>query len=87
MEIIETPEWTTNLWVEREKSPQRPDRSWLDETEIFEGSENKLVMRQSYTHEFLCTFELRHYPFDAQVIQRHNSSNSRVLRMNLGVLR
>ena len=65
-------EWTTNLWVEREKSPRRPDRSWLDETEIFKGSENKLIMEQSYTHEFQCTFQLQHYPFDAQVIQRHN---------------
>ena len=40
---------------------------WLDETEIFNGSENSLVMVQSYTHEFQCSFKLQHYPFDTQV--------------------
>ena len=57
-------EWTTNIWVRRE-NPIRLGNS--DETEIFNGSENSLVMVQSYSHEFQCTFELQHYPFDTQV--------------------
>ena len=59
-------EWTTNIWVRRE-NPIRLGYSWLDETEIFNGSENSLVMVQSYTHEFQCSFKLQHYPFDTQV--------------------
>ena len=59
-------EWTTNIWVRRE-NPIKLGYEWLDETEIFNGSENSLVMVQSYTHEFQCTFQLQHYPFDTQV--------------------
>ena len=38
----------------------------VDEREIFEGSENTLTMKQTYTHEFQCHFELAKYPFDQQ---------------------
>ena len=40
----------------------------VDEREIFKGSENKLTMRQTYTHEFQCLYLLQNYPFDAQVV-------------------
>ena len=39
----------------------------VDEREIFDGSENRLVMSQTYTHEFLCRYALFKYPFDQQV--------------------
>ena len=38
----------------------------VDEREIFKGSENRLIMRQTYTHEFLCLYNLYSYPFDQQ---------------------
>ena len=40
----------------------------VDEREIFGGSENKLTMRQTYTHNFQCMYLLANYPFDTQVI-------------------
>ena len=38
----------------------------VDEREIFKGSENRLILRQTYTHEFQCVYELDNYPFDKQ---------------------
>ena len=38
----------------------------VDEREIFMGSENTLTMKQTYTHEFQCSFKLAKYPFDGQ---------------------
>ena len=38
-----------------------------DEADIFEGSENRLTMYQTYTWEFQCKYELQRYPFDTQV--------------------
>ena len=40
----------------------------VDETEIFKGEENTLIMTQSYTHEFHCDYKLATYPFDSQVM-------------------
>ena len=40
----------------------------IDETEIFEGSENSLVMSQTYTREFQYNYDFVSYPFDTQVI-------------------
>ena len=39
----------------------------MDEAETFEGSENSLTMKQTYTHEFQCQYQLNRYPFDTQV--------------------
>ena len=39
----------------------------VDEAEIFEGGENKLMMTQAYTWEFQCEYKLQKYPFDTQV--------------------
>ena len=38
----------------------------VDEREIFKGTENQLILKQTYTHEFQCVFELQNYPFDQQ---------------------
>ena len=38
-----------------------------DEKEIFKGSENRLTMNQTYTHQFQCMYILDSYPFDTQV--------------------
>ena len=59
-------EWTTDLWVQRESSFDRSELSVLDEAELFKGSENSLIMSQSYTHEFQCVYQLERYPFDTQ---------------------
>ena len=63
-------EWETKVIVRREQ--QQGTMSGLesvDETEIFKGSENSLVMNQTYTHTFQCNYELSYYPFDTQVDQ------------------
>ena len=60
-------EWTTDVWAKREGSSVRSEFAVLDETEIFEGEENSLVMAQSYTREFQCVYQLERYPFDTQV--------------------
>ena len=38
----------------------------VDEREIFKGSENRLTLKQTYTHEFQCLYRLGNYPFDKQ---------------------
>ena len=63
-------EWKTNIVVIREE--EKGTMSGLDsvdETEVFSGSLNSLVMNQSYTHTFQCNYEFSHYPFDTQVHQ------------------
>ena len=39
----------------------------VDETEIFSGIENRLIMTQTYTRNFQCNYALSAYPFDTQV--------------------
>ena len=62
-------EWATNVLVERIGNPTMGwyKDGWLDETEIFKGTENLLKMSQTYTHEFQCVYQLSNYPFDTQV--------------------
>ena len=38
----------------------------MDEREIFKGSENRLILTQTYTHEFQCVYRLASYPFVRQ---------------------
>ena len=61
-------EWETRIVVrrEQEKGTMSGPES-VDETEIFSGSENSLVMNQTYTHTFQCNYQLSLYPFDTQV--------------------
>ena len=61
-------EWKTNVIVSREEeNGTMRGLDFVDETEFFDGSQNSLVMNQSYTHIFQCNYELAHYPFDTQV--------------------
>ena len=61
-------EWKTNIIVNREEeSGTIRGLDFVDETEFFHGSQNSLVMNQSYTHIFQCNYELANYPFDTQV--------------------
>ena len=62
-------EWKTNVNVLREGNFTRNWQGDLDETYLFKGSKNSLVMTQSYTHDFQCVYQLERYPFDTQVKQ------------------
>ena len=53
--------------VTREGELSRSGMEEVDETEIFEGGENRLTMYQTYTREFQCAYQLTRYPFDTQV--------------------
>ena len=61
-------EWETRIVVRREQKNGRiAGYELLDETEVFGGFENSLVMNQTYTHTFQCNYQLSSYPFDTQV--------------------
>ena len=60
-------EWKTRVLVKRERNFTRSELETVDETEIFRGAENRLVMSQVYTHTFQCQYKLSAYPFDTQV--------------------
>ena len=60
-------EWKTKVVVRREGNSSRSGPEMIDEIEIFSGSQNMLIMSQTYTHRFQCPYELSHYPFDTQV--------------------
>ena len=60
-------EWKTNVLVYREGNFTRSGPETVDETYIFRGDLNSLVMSQTYTHEFQCQYDFRWYPFDTQV--------------------
>ena len=61
-------EWETKVIVRKEvENGTMSGLESVDETEIFEGSQNRLVMNQTYTHTFQCNYKLSYYPFDTQV--------------------
>ena len=60
-------EWMTMVTVTREGEFVRSGVEDVEEVEIFEGSENRLNMGQTYTWGFQCKYLLQRYPFDAQV--------------------
>ena len=61
-------EWETEVIVRREvTNGTSSGLEYVDEREIFKGSENSLIMSQTYTRTFHCNFQLSHYPFDTQV--------------------
>ena len=62
-------EWDTRVLVKREGKLTRSGLDTVDETEIFKGPENRLIMSQIYTHTFQCAYKLSAYPFDTQVIK------------------
>ena len=57
----------TTVVATREGTFSRTGVEFIDETEIFKGSENQLVMSQTYTKSFQCAYNLEKYPFDTQV--------------------
>ena len=61
-------EWETTVVVRREGNFTLSGLDVLDETEIFNGDKNSLIMSQTYTHTFYCAYKLSAYPFDTQVI-------------------
>ena len=52
----------------REGNVTRSGFDNVDEIEIFKGAENSLIMSQTYTHEFQCSYDFSMYPFDTQVL-------------------
>ena len=61
-------EWKTDVVVKKEvENGTTSGLESVDEIDIFEGSENSLVMNQTYTRTFHCNYELAYYPFDIQV--------------------
>ena len=64
-------EWKTRIIVKSEGTPTISGLDTIDETEIFKGSENSLVMSQAYTHPFQCIYQLAAYPFDTQASEHH----------------
>ena len=63
----------TTVVVTREGSFTRSGLEVTDETEIFNGRDNTLVMSQTYTKSFQCLYNLQKYPFDTQVIAKLTS--------------
>ena len=64
----DTWEWETEVIVRREvKHGVMSGLQYVEERENFKGSENSLVMNQTYTHTFQCNYQLSLYPFDTQV--------------------
>ena len=60
-------EWDTSVVVKKKVNGTLTGLETIDETEFFQGAENSLVMMQTYTHEFQCSYDLKKYPFDTQV--------------------
>ena len=60
-------EWLTKVLVKREGNSSAAGLDMVDESQIFNGSENRLIMSQTYTHKYQCSYELSYYPFDTQV--------------------
>ena len=60
-------EWKTRMIVERNGKETPTDMHTVDETEIFQGKANPLIMFQTYTHKFQCIYDLKKYPFDTQI--------------------
>ena len=57
----------TTIVITKEGNFTRSGVDILDETDIFKGKDNKLVMSQTYTKSFQCQYNLQKYPFDTQV--------------------
>ena len=52
-------EWKTRVVVEKIGNATFAGLDAVDETEIFQGHENKPVMFQTYTHKFQCIYDLK----------------------------
>ena len=61
-EFIPYPDCESNPGCDRSRIDE------VDEIEIFEGENNRISMEQVYTWQFQCFYQLKHYPFDIQVL-------------------
>ena len=59
----------TIVSVIREANFTRSGPEVADEIEIFRGEENIIIMTQTHSKKFHCTYLLHFYPFDTQVIE------------------
>ena len=67
-------EWATQVVIDRKGNFTLSGFDIVDETQVFKGSENNLIMSQTYTREFQCSYDFVRYPFDTQVMPlNHNS--------------
>ena len=57
----------SRLKISREGSFSRSGVDVVDEIEVFEGSENPVILMQAYTKVFKCEYHLATFPFDTQV--------------------
>ena len=60
------------VFITREGNFTRSGLESVDEVEIFEGSDNRITMMQTYSKQFHCTYLLHSFPFDSQVGQKKN---------------
>ena len=63
----------TTVAITREGGFTRSTMDVADEIEIFQGSENRLTLNQTYTKVFHCTYQLHWFPFDTQVRKKKSS--------------
>ena len=56
----------THIYVERKGEHVVSPTDQIDNSYIFQGSDNQLVMSRIYNNAFLCQFQLANYPFDVQ---------------------
>ena len=57
----------SEVYITRDGQFSRAGIESIDESEIFEGTENKITLTQTYSKKFHCTYLLHNFPFDSQV--------------------
>ena len=67
-EAVTIEEVYSKAFITKEGNFYRAGLEQVDEAEIFEGSENKITLSQTYSKRFHCTYLLHDFPFDTQVI-------------------
>ena len=58
----------TEVTISREGNFTESSGNVIDEINIFEGSENRIMFQQVYAKSFKCLYQLQLYPFDTQVM-------------------
>ena len=66
-EAVTIEEVYSKAFITREGNFHRAGLEQVDEAEIFEGSDNKITLTQTYSKRFHCTYLLHDFPFDTQV--------------------
>lgn len=56
-----------NMFVKRSSSAEVAPPTYLDETYLYRGSENTLILRTEYNLKLHCIYDLTYYPFDYQM--------------------